>query len=344
MRVHHPIRRRGFTMIDVVLALAIMGLLLSLFLPAVLNAQEKARSIACQNQLRQWAVGLVAYEGVHKQFPGRGKGPTGGPFVALLPFVDQRARYDSIDETWERTSPAFQEFRRRPFPLVHCPAETEPQVRTNGATKSSYCANSGSGPQTYGFNGLFRYGGTRTTDMLNALSGPVRIADVSDGLSNTAAFSEWRFSVLDGTVKPDRLRAVWASPINLSAPDQLSQFAELCRSVPPNPSEYGCRVRRPWRHLDRRGAFRRLVQPCAAPQSSVLWSAVWYWTQLYHKDRRIVASEWLLCRVCGWTCGVVLERCGRRSLVRIGLEETIGCSDRVSIGDMRVSSSLVVFS
>lgn len=242
MRVHHPIRRRGFTMIDVVLALAIMGLLLSLFLPAVLNAQEKARSIACQNQLRQWAVGLVAYEGVHKQFPGRGKGPTGGPFVALLPFVDQRARYDSIDETWERTSPAFQEFRRRPFPLVHCPAETEPQVRTNGATKSSYCANSGSGPQTYGFNGLFRYGGTRTTDMLNALSGPVRIADVSDGLSNTAAFSEWRFSVLDGTVKPDRLRAVWASPINLSAPDQLSQFAELCRSVPPNPSEYGWRV------------------------------------------------------------------------------------------------------
>ena len=229
-------------MIDVVLTLAIMGLLLSLFLPAILNAQATARSIACQNQLRQWAVGLVAYEGVHKQFPGRGKGPTSGPFVALLPFVDQRARYDSIDESWERISPAFHEFVAQPFPLVYCPAETEPQVRTKGATKSSYCANSGSGPQTYGFNGLFRYGGTRTTDILNARSGPVRVADVPYGLSNTAAFSEWRFSVLNGTEKPDRLRAVWASPINLSAPDQLSQFAELCRSVPPNPAEYGWRV------------------------------------------------------------------------------------------------------
>ena len=245
MQVQQPIQRRprrGITVIDVILTLAIMGLLLSLFLPAILNAQRTARSIACQNQLRQWAVGLVAYEGVHKQFGGGGRGPTAGPFVGLLPFVDQRPLFDSIDESWERTSPAFHEFCNQPFPLVYCPAETEPQVRKIGGTKSSYCANSGSGPQTYGFNGLFRFGGTRTTDMLNARSGPVQVADVSDGLSNTAAFSEWRFSVLNDTEKPKRLRAVWESPLNLSAPDQLEQFADLCRSVPPNPTEYGWRV------------------------------------------------------------------------------------------------------
>lgn len=240
MRVRPMATRRGISLMDVVLSLAILGLLFSLFMPAVLSAQATARSIACQNQLRQWAVGLVAYEGVHKQFPNRGKGPAGGPFVSLLPFVDQRPLYDSIDETWERTSPAFHEFCRQPFPLVYCPAETVPQL--SGGTKSSYCANSGSGPQTYGFNGLFRFGGTRTTDMLNARSGPVQVADVADGLSNTAAFSEWRFSVLNGPENPDRLRAAWASPLNLSAPDQLSQFAALCRSVPPNPSEYGWQV------------------------------------------------------------------------------------------------------
>ncbi len=245
MQVQQPIQRRprrGITVIDVILTLAIMGLLLSLFLPAVLSAQATARSIACQNQLRQWAVGLVAYEGVHKQFPDQGKGPAGGPFVGLLPFVDQRPMYESIDASWERTSPAFHEFGRQPFPLVYCPAETESQVRTNGSTKSSYCANSGSGPQTYGFNGLFRFSGNRTTDMLNARSGPVQVADVPDGLSNTAAFSEWRFSVLNGPEKPERLRAVWESPLNLSAPDQLEQFAELCRSVPANPTEYGWHV------------------------------------------------------------------------------------------------------
>ncbi len=242
MRVRPTATRRGISLMDVVLSLAILSLLVSLFLPAVLSAQATARSIACQNQLRQWAVGLVAYEGVHKQFGGGGRGKMAGPFVGLLPFVDQRPLFESIDESWERTSPAFHEFCRQPFPLVYCPAETEPQVRTNGATRSSYCANSGSGPQTFGFNGLFRFGGTRTTDLLNARSGPVQVADVPDGLSNTAAFAEWRFSVLDGKEKPDRLRAVWSSALNLSAPDQLEQFAELCQSVPPNPSAYGWQV------------------------------------------------------------------------------------------------------
>ncbi len=242
MRVRPMVARHGISLMDMVLSLAVLAVLFSLILPAVLSAQATSRSMACQNQLRHWAIGLVAFEGVHKRFPNQGRGPAGGPFVALLPFVDQRPLYESIDESWERSSPAFHEFGEQPFPLVYCPAEIEPQVRTNGATKSSYCANSGSGPQTYGFNGLFRFAGTRTADTLNARCGPVLVADVPDGLSNTAAFSEWRFSVLNGREKPERLRAVWASPVNLSAPDQLSEFAALCRSVPPRPSEYGWQV------------------------------------------------------------------------------------------------------
>src|SRR5688572_1909275 len=64
MCVAWPQRRRAaalaaFTIVELLVVLAIIGLLIALLLPAVQSARESARRTTCQNNLRQ--LGLAAH-------------------------------------------------------------------------------------------------------------------------------------------------------------------------------------------------------------------------------------------------------------------------------------------
>src|SRR6185436_19230695 len=61
--------RAGMTLVELLVVIAINGVLVALLLPAVQFAREAARRSNCHNNLRQIGLGLLNYEGVHKQFP-----------------------------------------------------------------------------------------------------------------------------------------------------------------------------------------------------------------------------------------------------------------------------------
>lgn len=95
-------KRTGLSLVELLVVVAILGVLIALLLPAVQNVREAALRLRTANNLRQISVGLHHYESAQNQLPVIGDGPgvwrKVGPyfvmigdtslFVSLLPYLD----------------------------------------------------------------------------------------------------------------------------------------------------------------------------------------------------------------------------------------------------------------
>ncbi len=62
-------RAAAFTLVEVLVVIAIIGILMALLLPAVQSARESARAARCRNRLHQLGVALEAYQSAHGVLP-----------------------------------------------------------------------------------------------------------------------------------------------------------------------------------------------------------------------------------------------------------------------------------
>ena len=68
-------RRRGFTLIEMLIVIAIIGVLGALLLPALHGVRERVKRLTCQNNLRQLAQAMRTYGLLYKDFPPIGYTP-----------------------------------------------------------------------------------------------------------------------------------------------------------------------------------------------------------------------------------------------------------------------------
>jgi prepilin-type N-terminal cleavage/methylation domain-containing protein/prepilin-type processing-associated H-X9-DG protein len=107
----------GFTLIELLVVIAVIGILISLLLPAVQKAREAAARISCSNNLRQIAIAIASYESEQRRLPTSGCGwdSSGNPtydtistFTALLPQLEHNDIYQQLNTKLPYTDPSNQ--------------------------------------------------------------------------------------------------------------------------------------------------------------------------------------------------------------------------------------------
>jgi len=239
-----PVRKSGFTAVEVLVCLAVVSLLLALIVPAVQSSRERSRQMQCVNHLRQLGQACHGYEAVHRSFPGYlwATNPKKPPITEyatlsvqakLLPYLDQQTLFDRINQYEDGTgleddpptSALNGELLDAPVPVFLCPSDDTPP----GCV--SYRGNVGTTPDV-GVADDESEPGVAKTGLFVWFTG-IRAGQIRDGLSQTVMFGERLTGARNASVlTPSRdiadLHGIPPGNWRMDSPDQA---ADNCRHV-----------------------------------------------------------------------------------------------------------------
>ena len=261
-------RTSGFTLVELLAVIAIIGTLVGLLLPAVQVAREAARRSSCSNNIKQIATALHNYHDARKTFPlgqivpwNYLKYPDGTygndyskPYIKdrrcwmleITPYIEQSEVYNQVVTavTLNNAWPYQITAASRKYATLMCASDPNAGKiarHTDNTTRGfcgSYLACASSG--TFGPEG----GGTNLDGIFYSLS-KTKASDVTDGLSKTALLAECivvpEAGSLDlrgayfNTIGTETLFSTLNTP-NTSVGDGLNAFVRDWRPLAPNGS------------------------------------------------------------------------------------------------------------
>jgi prepilin-type N-terminal cleavage/methylation domain-containing protein len=175
--------RKAFTLVELLVVVAIIAILMALLLPAVQFAREAGRRASCRNNLHNLGLAVQNHVSFLGHYPAGGWGSTwigdpdpskgtdwrqpGGWVFNLLPYLEAENLYRlQLGKTGSTKYAAASEMIRTPLAVMHCPTRRRPraydtrneaQIRqpryansTTQLARSDYAANGGTVYRDYG--------------------------------------------------------------------------------------------------------------------------------------------------------------------------------------------------
>ena len=257
----------GFTLVELLVVITIIGILIALLLPAVQSAREAARRMQCANNMKQLGLAVLNYESALKILPPASHWRKATDVetanntnlcetwvILILPYLEQQGVYDSFDLTRYITDPVNRDARGAELSVMKCPSDPNNQTRYNGQAggtsnhgdnwaRGNYAANGGMGFQsvawhctTGGSNGAGcaamatskGWQDRRIRGVMGANASST-IAQIRDGTSNTILLAEIRAGVVEHDI-----RGVWA--LSGAGPSSVWAHGFIGDANGPNPA------------------------------------------------------------------------------------------------------------
>lgn len=142
----------GFSMVELIVVMAILALLIAISLPAIGSARAAAKKMQCSNNLRNLALALTQFDVTHRRLPASGyyyDPPSGGGgahhnwAVSILPYLDQSNLSHQWDVDKPITDPVNVPLTKSHIPVFVCPQDITRSKEKLGDL--SYVVNGGFG-------------------------------------------------------------------------------------------------------------------------------------------------------------------------------------------------------
>ena len=273
--------RAGFTLMELLVATAVISVLVALALPSVQSARATSRKLTCSNRQKQLCLAVQNYHGTYREMPRRSY-PTGGsenPWdwrghsvqTMLLPYLEHGSLFAMLDfDRHAHTDAENEEIAWQVVGEFLCPADSEATVdagvgRRDPGCNFAFCLGANVG---FSNDGVELDAADENGMITNSFS--ISLADVTDGASNVVLLSEQvkaahssesgdsvsrlsMYRYAPGAMPP-------GMPLSLPSPNKVVEWAVRCTLF----EERGRHVARKWhRGLPGQTLFNTLLPPNA---------------------------------------------------------------------------------
>ncbi len=194
----------GFTLVEMLVVIALIGTLMALLIPAVQMARERGRMTTCLNNIKQLGMAVLQYESSKRQFPGQAVYAAPSNFgepaqqswsFAILPWIGRRDYFDAyLEDVTKKRLPPDPPY----LEVMVCPSDGQATTLIgSGAIPMSYAGNGGRtdvvnppAPLDHKENGLFHNHVVEKKESLRPTSVSLSYVSKYDGAQNTLLLAE----------------------------------------------------------------------------------------------------------------------------------------------------------